>query len=97
VYGKSEKRIELVDGRACPGEALPTGSHRLPAAAQVSALPGYAEGNWWVPVSPGSTWPPGKPWSPLAFRTVNHSASRKSMGPEPIYASFASSQAAAGR
>ncbi|WP_418024358.1 RsmB/NOP family class I SAM-dependent RNA methyltransferase [Paracoccus sp. TD-10] len=32
----------------CPGEALPTGSHRLPAAAQISALPGYAEGNWWV-------------------------------------------------
>ncbi|RDW11718.1 RsmB/NOP family class I SAM-dependent RNA methyltransferase, partial [Paracoccus thiocyanatus] len=32
----------------CPGEALPTGSHRLPSGTQVSALPGYAEGDWWV-------------------------------------------------
>ena len=30
------------------GEALPTGSVRVPAGAQVSALPGYAEGAWWV-------------------------------------------------
>ena len=27
---------------------LPTGSLRLPGRAQVSALPGYAEGAWWV-------------------------------------------------
>ncbi|MDO5631184.1 MAG: transcription antitermination factor NusB [Paracoccus sp. (in: a-proteobacteria)] len=31
-----------------PGEALPTGSYRLPAGSQVSALPGYADGTWWV-------------------------------------------------
>ena len=35
-------------GGPMPGEALPTGSHRLPAGAQVTALPGYAEGDWWV-------------------------------------------------
>lgn len=29
-------------------EILPTGSLRLPARGQVSALPGYAEGAWWV-------------------------------------------------
>lgn len=29
-------------------EALPTGSVRLPRPGQVSALPGYAEGDWWV-------------------------------------------------
>lgn len=31
-----------------PGEALPTGSWRLPAGSQISALPGYAAGAWWV-------------------------------------------------
>ncbi|MDQ7260784.1 methyltransferase domain-containing protein [Paracoccus sp. PS-1] len=35
-------------GADCPGEALPTGSHRLPAGTQVSALPGYEAGEWWV-------------------------------------------------
>lgn len=30
------------------GEMLPGRSVRLPAGAQVSALPGYAEGAWWV-------------------------------------------------
>ncbi|RVV97790.1 methyltransferase domain-containing protein [Mesobaculum littorinae] len=30
------------------GQALPTGSVRLPGAPQVSALPGYDEGAWWV-------------------------------------------------
>jgi 16S rRNA (cytosine967-C5)-methyltransferase len=30
------------------GSALPTGSVRLPPGAQVTALPGYAEGDWWV-------------------------------------------------
>ncbi len=30
------------------GEALPTGSLRLASAGQVSALPGYAAGGWWV-------------------------------------------------
>lgn len=28
--------------------ALPTGSLRLPSGSQVTALPGYAEGDWWV-------------------------------------------------
>jgi len=31
-----------------PGEALPTGSFRQPAGTQVSALPGYEAGEWWV-------------------------------------------------
>lgn len=30
------------------GDLLPTGSVRLSRGAQVSALPGYAEGEWWV-------------------------------------------------
>src|SRR5690606_12335177 len=30
------------------GETLPTGSLRLAAGGQVSALPGYASGGWWV-------------------------------------------------
>ncbi|MFB2594561.1 RsmB/NOP family class I SAM-dependent RNA methyltransferase [Paracoccus sp. p4-l81] len=30
------------------GTALPTGSVRLPAGTQVTALPGYATGDWWV-------------------------------------------------
>ncbi len=30
------------------GEALPTGSVRVAAGGQVSALPGYGEGAWWV-------------------------------------------------
>ncbi len=35
-------------GADCPGEALPTGSHRMSVGTQVSALPGYASGDWWV-------------------------------------------------
>ncbi|MTH65324.1 RsmB/NOP family class I SAM-dependent RNA methyltransferase [Paracoccus shanxieyensis] len=31
-----------------PGQALPTGSFRQDAGAQVSALPGYETGDWWV-------------------------------------------------
>jgi 16S rRNA (cytosine967-C5)-methyltransferase len=30
------------------GTALPTGSVRLPPGVQVTTLPGYAEGDWWV-------------------------------------------------
>ncbi len=33
---------------AVGGTLLPTGSVRIEARAQVSALPGYAEGDWWV-------------------------------------------------
>lgn len=33
---------------AVAGEALPTGSVRLAGSVQVSALPGYADGDWWV-------------------------------------------------
>jgi len=42
--------ITLRAGRPpVPGaEALPTGSLRLPAGVQVSALPGYDSGDWWV-------------------------------------------------
>lgn len=35
-------------GKSAPGEALPTGSFRLEGQAQISALPGYAGGDWWV-------------------------------------------------
>jgi len=34
--------------RALDARILPTGSLRLPGRPQVSALPGYAEGAWWV-------------------------------------------------
>ncbi len=34
--------------RALGARILPTGSLRLPGRPQVSALPGYAEGAWWV-------------------------------------------------
>ncbi|MEM7742298.1 MAG: transcription antitermination factor NusB [Pseudomonadota bacterium] len=30
------------------GEVLPTGSVRLPGTPQITALPGYADGAWWV-------------------------------------------------
>ena len=40
--------LDLTPRGETPGEALPTGSHRLPAGTQVSALPGYAAGDWWV-------------------------------------------------
>ncbi|SMX38347.1 RsmB/NOP family class I SAM-dependent RNA methyltransferase [Maliponia aquimaris] len=36
------------DLSALGGELLPTGSVRLRDAGQISALPGYAEGDWWV-------------------------------------------------
>lgn len=36
------------DLSALGGELLPTGSVRLRDAGQVSALPGFAEGDWWV-------------------------------------------------
>lgn len=35
-------------GASLPGEALPTGSFRLPPGTQLSALPGFAEGAFWV-------------------------------------------------
>ncbi len=41
--------LTLREGFAAPeGEVLPTGSVRLTGAGQVSTLPGYAEGGWWV-------------------------------------------------
>ncbi|QRZ13168.1 RNA methyltransferase [Paracoccus methylovorus] len=40
--------LDLTPKGETPGEVLPTGSHRLPAGAQVSALPGYDKGDWWV-------------------------------------------------
>ncbi|SDC66682.1 RsmB/NOP family class I SAM-dependent RNA methyltransferase [Ruegeria marina] len=41
--------LTLKPGAAAPaGEVLPTGSVRLRDAGQVSALPGYAAGDWWV-------------------------------------------------
>ncbi|WP_333814596.1 RsmB/NOP family class I SAM-dependent RNA methyltransferase [Tabrizicola sp.] len=41
--------LTLRDGFPAPeGELLPTGSLRLRSPGQLSALPGYAEGGWWV-------------------------------------------------
>lgn len=40
--------LTLRAGATVPGEVLPTGSVRLPAGVQVSALPGFAEGAFWV-------------------------------------------------
>ncbi|MVO16369.1 RsmB/NOP family class I SAM-dependent RNA methyltransferase [Parasedimentitalea huanghaiensis] len=36
------------DLSALDGEALPTGSIRITDAGQVTALPGYSDGTWWV-------------------------------------------------
>ena len=35
-------------GKEAPGVALPSGSYRLHDSAQISALPGFAVGDWWV-------------------------------------------------
>jgi 16S rRNA (cytosine967-C5)-methyltransferase len=41
--------LSLRPGLPAPeGEALPTGSLRLASFGQISTLPGYAEGGWWV-------------------------------------------------
>lgn len=40
--------LDLTPRGDTPGEALPTGSYRLAAGTQVSALPGYDSGDWWV-------------------------------------------------
>ena len=40
--------ITLKPGATGPGEALPTGSLRVHDAGQVSTLPGFAKGDWWV-------------------------------------------------
>lgn len=41
--------LTLREGFPAPeGELLPTGSLRLRSPGQISALPGYAEGGWWV-------------------------------------------------
>ncbi|MCG7521015.1 RsmB/NOP family class I SAM-dependent RNA methyltransferase [Ruegeria sp. Ofav3-42] len=40
--------ISLKPGASGPGEALPTGSLRVQDAGQVSALPGFNTGEWWV-------------------------------------------------
>jgi 16S rRNA (cytosine967-C5)-methyltransferase len=40
--------LDLTAKAGAPGEALPTGSWRLPPGTRVSALPGYEAGDWWV-------------------------------------------------
>lgn len=40
--------LTVTPGASGPGEALPTGSTRLHDAGQVTALPGYGKGDWWV-------------------------------------------------
>jgi 16S rRNA (cytosine967-C5)-methyltransferase len=51
---------------ALGAEPLPTGSLRLAAAGQVSALPGYAEGAWWVQDAAAAL--PARLLGPLAGR-----------------------------
>lgn len=47
--GEPPLDLTLRPGFPAPdGEVLPTGSLRLAQGGQVSALPGYAEGGWWV-------------------------------------------------
>lgn len=40
--------LSVKSGVKMPGLVLPTGSVRLPAGTEVAALPGYAEGDFWV-------------------------------------------------
>jgi 16S rRNA (cytosine967-C5)-methyltransferase len=40
--------LEAQVANATGGSLLPTGSVRLPVQGQVTALPGFAEGDWWV-------------------------------------------------
>ncbi|MFV0292115.1 MAG: RsmB/NOP family class I SAM-dependent RNA methyltransferase [Paracoccus sp. (in: a-proteobacteria)] len=40
--------LSMKPGADGPGDILPTGSCRLRGAGQISALPGYARGDWWV-------------------------------------------------
>ncbi|WP_282152330.1 RsmB/NOP family class I SAM-dependent RNA methyltransferase [Ruegeria atlantica] len=40
--------LTVKPGASGPGEVLPTGSTRLHDAGQVTALPGYGKGDWWV-------------------------------------------------
>ncbi|WP_170411802.1 RsmB/NOP family class I SAM-dependent RNA methyltransferase [Ruegeria atlantica] len=40
--------LTVKPGASGPGGALPTGSMRLHDAGQVTALPGYDKGDWWV-------------------------------------------------
>jgi 16S rRNA (cytosine967-C5)-methyltransferase len=47
--GEPALDLTLRDGFPAPeGLLLPTGSLRLQAAGQISTLPGYVEGGWWV-------------------------------------------------
>lgn len=40
--------LTVKPGLSAPGQPLPTGSFRQPPGVQVSALPGYEAGDWWV-------------------------------------------------
>ncbi len=56
------------DLSALPGEVLPTGTVRLREPGQVSALPGYAEGSWWVQDAAAAL--PARVLAPVAGSTV---------------------------
>ena len=47
ITPKNPEEAEILAERL-GGDLLPTGSLRLPGRVQVSALPGYDEGEWWV-------------------------------------------------
>jgi 16S rRNA (cytosine967-C5)-methyltransferase len=60
---------EVGDWAAALGaDVLPTGSLRLPRRAQVSGLPGYAEGAWWVQDAAAAV--PVRMFGDLAGRTA---------------------------
>ena len=42
------KNNALAVAEAVKGKVLPTGSVRVPVGEQVSAMPGFTAGDWWV-------------------------------------------------
>lgn len=60
--------LKSADAVAPEAEALPTGSLRLAAIGQVSALAGYDEGGWWVQDAAAAL--PARLLAPLAGETV---------------------------
>ena len=45
--GADEERMQAL-ATETEGQILPTGSLRLPGRPQISTLPGFAQGAWWV-------------------------------------------------
>ncbi|WP_170533119.1 RsmB/NOP family class I SAM-dependent RNA methyltransferase [Ruegeria atlantica] len=60
--------LSLKPGATGPGEALPTGSMRMQDAGQVSNLPGFDRGDWWVQDAAAAL--PVRVLAPKAWETV---------------------------